>query len=122
MEVVYRCRTSGVSINQYMHAGQNSLFNYFGEFMRNFTYPRTEIPPDYPMSNIFAKLSLHFSTGDLTTPQIAITKLQSKIESIVHTQTIDDENFDHINFALSVTAHEKVYSKILSTWEKYSAC
>lgn len=122
MEFVYGCRSSSISLSQFMHYGQLILFNYFGEFIRNFTYPGTQIPNDFPLSNISANVTLHFSIGDSTTPQIEIAKLQSKLKSIVHTQMIEDENFGHSDFALGNTAHEIVYTNILSTWKQYSAC
>lgn len=122
MEIVYRSRSTEASLNQYMHYGHMVLFNYFGDFFHNFTYPSTQIPLDFPLSNISANISLHFSTGDSTTNQKDIAKLQSKVKSIIHTQMLEDVNFFHGDFSISINAHEKVYQNILNTWQKYSSC
>lgn len=122
MESVYACRSSDVSINQYIHGGHLFLFNYFGDFFHNFTFPSTQIPPDFPLANISANISVHFSTGDTTSHPKDVAKLQSKVKSIIHVQMLEDDNFGHADFALGINAHKKVYANILSTWRKHVSC
>lgn len=64
-------------------------------------------------------MSLHYSKTDPITTAADINRLISMLNGVIdlYKQEIDD--FSHIDFAISETAFEIVYSKILCFFEKY---
>lgn len=120
MDLLNYCRASTAPINSYIHYGQLSYFNYFGEFIRNLSYPfdpATPVPADFPLSNISACITLHYSHGDGATNTLDMFQLKSKVKSIEYTQLIDDEQFSHVDFT-GIKANKLVYEYIVKFWEE----
>lgn len=123
MELVYQCRSSGMSINQGIHYGQLTAFNYFGDFMHNLTYPfnndTIKVPKGFPLGKIRARVSLHYSLGDVTSVPKDIAEFRSEVGNIVHIQIVKDESFTHTDFILGMSANKIVYENILAAWRKH---
>lgn len=76
----------------------------------------TEVPSDFALSNITAKISLHYSASDPSTAEKDIALLKSKVPSIFHTQIVPD--FNHVQFAFGNKTYSLVYPDILSAWNE----
>lgn len=98
--------TSGASINQAIHYGQEVEYGYYGPYK---TGP--EIPRDFNFSQITVPLSFHYSPGDTFTDTIDVDRLTSQISSTKLVQVINDP-FNHIDFMWGVNAASLVYSNI----------
>lgn len=66
---VFLCHaSSGASLKQIIHYGQQIKFGHFGPFKNS-----SEIPRDFPLSRITVPLSFHVSTTD------TVSKIQQLI-------------------------------------------
>lgn len=113
---VYNCRISGSSINQAIHYGQLARFKYFGDFIPNMNNSSSEVPDDFPLSKITAKISLHYSAIDPNTSEKDMDLLKTKVPSIFHTQVVPD--LEHVEFAFGYKTATTVFPNILSAWNE----
>lgn len=79
-------------------------------------YSSTEVPNDFPLSKITAKISLHYSAIDPSTSGKDMDLLRTKVPSIFHTQVVPD--FDHVEFAFGNKTAKLVFPNILSAWNE----
>lgn len=91
--------------------------------MHNLTYPfdydTIKVPKGFPLGKIRARISLHYSLGDVTSDPRDISEFRSEVGNIVHMQVVKDESFTHTDFILGMSANKIVYENILATWGKY---
>lgn len=116
LNAVHDCRRSGSSINQAIHYGQLVRFKYFGDFIPNMNYSSSDVPNDFPLSKITAKISLHYSKIDASTSEKDMNLLKTKVPSIFHTQVLSDIN--HVEFAFGNKTATYVFPNILSAWNE----
>lgn len=110
---------SGLSTNQLMHYGQQIQYGFFGKRMTKFTDP---IPEDFPLFQITAPISLHYSIYDTFTSDIDMNRLIKKLSyatSDLHVQKISDIVFNHADFTYGIQASEVVYSDILRFFARH---
>lgn len=110
---------SGLSTNQLLHYAQEIQFGFFGKRMTKFSDP---IPEDFPLFQITAPLSIHYSTYDSFTDPIDMNRLIAKLTnatSDLHVQKISDVVFNHADFTYGIHAADLVYSDILNFFAKH---
>lgn len=88
-------------------------FGFFGKYMNGWN-----IPEDYPLSQISAPLSIHYSTADKIAAATDIEMLIPKLNNVVNVQCIDGK-FNHIDFLWGMYSASLVYSEILNIFKKY---
>ncbi|XP_055308421.1 lipase 3-like [Sitodiplosis mosellana] len=104
--------TSGASLNQAIHYGQEIEYGYFGPYKTG-----SEIPRDFNFSQITAPMSFHYSPVDTFTDTTDVDRLTSQIKSIAFVQVINETKFNHIDFMWGIHAAPLVYSRILEFFE-----
>lgn len=110
---------SGISTNQLMHFAQEIQFGFFGKRMLKFGGP---IPQDFPLHQITAPLSIHYSVYDTFTDPKDVNRLIKKLgngPSDLHIQRISDTVFNHADFTYGIHAAKLVYSDILQFFAKH---
>lgn len=122
MTTVYKCRTSGASINQFKHFGQFIYYKqYFGDYDRNMVFPLPLTPRflDYPLSQITANISIHKALDDVASNPVDLATLESKIPGRIKcTHIVSAPDFTHEDFAVGITAYKLVYEPIVDFWEQ----
>lgn len=96
-----------------MHYGQEIDFGFFGEYLTGL-----EKPHDFPISNVIAPISIHYSTYDKLADAQDVEQLILKLKNVIFVERIDEE-FDHVDFLYSTHAASLVYSKILNIFQNY---
>lgn len=82
------------------------------------------IPEDFPLFQITAPISMHYSTYDPFTDPIDVNRLIAKLRHAVsdlHVQKISDVVFNHADFTYGIHAADLVYSDILKFFAKHQS-
>lgn len=107
---VYLCHLpAGASINQFIHFGQEVNRKYFGPMIQN---KLGKTPKDFPIHQITAPISIHYSPTDPHTNPLDIEKLRLNLQNVINIQEINDVTFNHVDFIWGSYTHEIVYSRI----------
>lgn len=79
------------------------------------------IPNNFPLHHITAPLSIHYSTVDSFTNPRDMYQLIWLLNSTIdlHIQSIDNGQFNHVDFVWGLHAADIVYKDILQFFEKY---
>lgn len=92
---------------------------FFGPKMKS---NDTEIPSDYPLHQITAPVSLHFSTVDTMANSTDVKKLITKLtgSNNLHIQEINTGKFNHLDFMWGKNAAQIVYADIIKFFSEIS--
>lgn len=113
----YICHTpSGASTDQLLHFGQEIEHAYFGKRKKGL-----RVPADFPLEQITAPMSLHYSPVDTFTNPKDVKRLISKLNGTkdLNVQVVDKKPFNHLDFVWGVHASDLVYAEILKFFEKH---
>lgn len=101
---------SGASTKQFLHLKQEMDYGYFGKYKEG-----TEVPPDYPLSQITAPISIHYSDKDKFSVDKDVQRLIPKLRSLAFAQYLNkpDNAYNHLDFIYGIHAKEEIYMKIL---------
>lgn len=113
---VFLCHaSSGASLKQIVHYGQQIRFGHFGRYKNG-----SKIPSDFPLFRITTPLSFHVSTTDTVTPPAEVQRLLSKLKNAkVHVQTISNTKMNHVDFLWGENSASLVYANIIEFFKKY---
>ncbi|XP_031635425.1 lipase 3-like [Contarinia nasturtii] len=118
LELVYGCHNSGAALNQFLHYGECVKYQYFGMYIQE-PGINPMIPDDFPLQNIKAKITLHYSAADPVADPQDVLELQSKLSNVCFSKEVDLKTFDHNDFAIAIHANELVYTDIVNAWKSY---
>lgn len=113
----YTCHfPMGSSTNGILHFGEEIKYGFFGPKMTT-----SKIPRDFPLYQITAPLSLHYSVDDVFTHQKDIDHFITQLNgtSDLRIQYINRRHFDHEDFVWGMSAADLVYSEIIEFFKKY---
>lgn len=107
---------SGSSMNQLVHYEEQVKYGYFGRKKKG-----AEIPPDFPLHQITAPTILFYSPVDTFTNAKDMDRLISKLNGTqdLNINVIDEFNFGHADFILTMNSYELLYSKVLKFFDKH---
>lgn len=108
---------SGISSNQLLHYGQELKHGFFGKRIKR----SNEIPSNFPLHQITVPILIHYSTIDTVADAKDVKQLISELTGTkeLHVQTIDNGEFDHIDFVWGIHAAEIVYPEIINFFAKF---
>lgn len=105
---------AGSSIKEFLHYGQEIKYGFFGKYMYD-----GNIPEDFPLHQITAPMSIHYSTADTLANVEDTQKLISKLRNKdLFAQEIHGL-FNHIDFLWGKNANNLVYKKFMTFFDKY---
>lgn len=108
---------SGSSTSQLLHYGQQLKYGYFGRRPKS----TKEKPPNFPLHQITVPIFIHYSTIDTLSDVIDVKRLINELTGTTefYVQTIDNGDFDHIDFVWGIHAAEIVYTEILNFFTNF---
>lgn len=108
---------SGSSTSQLLHYGQQLKHGFFGKRSK----AKMEKSANFQLNQITVPIFIHYSTidtlSDSTDVKQLITELTGSREFYV--QTIDNGEFDHIDFVWGIHAADVVYSEIINFFANF---
>lgn len=121
LPVVLGHAPAGASTKQMQHYGQLKRSGHFRQYdygwIRNHWRYDSINPPDYIISNVRAKVALHYSINDwLATPE-DVEKLHQRLPNVVGKFKVNYAEFNHLDFVWGINARELLYNKCLKLME-----
>lgn len=114
---------AGAATDQLLHYAQEIDSGRFCQFdhgyVENMLRYNSAVPPSYNTSRITAPLYFFYSEGDLITDIKDVEKLSTEVPNLKEFIKMDDPYWSHFDFAIGISAKEKVYLRSIKFMKSY---
>ncbi|XP_053666775.1 lipase 3-like [Anopheles marshallii] len=97
---------------QLNHAGRFQQFDYGGKEQNLAVYGR-EDPPSYNLSAVTAPVVLFYGLNDWVVDPANVVRLAAELPNLSSMTTVEDKNFNHLDFVTAKRVRALVYDRIL---------
>lgn len=114
---------SGTSLKNVVHFGQLVRCKHFRKFDYGFFKNRRvygqRSPPDYDLTQVTAPTALFWSMNDWLADPKDVRLLAHRLPNVVFEYQVEDPDFSHIDFTMSLMGKRYVYPALLSLMDAY---
>ncbi|XP_316926.5 lipase 3 [Anopheles gambiae] len=109
---------AGCSLYQLLHFGRNHLAKSFQQYDYgpggNVRRYGARVPPEYPLANVTAPISLYYSEADNFVPAEDVEDLADSLPNVVHKHRIGLRKWNHIDYLYDTNAH-RLYRSVVAS-------
>ncbi|ETN67158.1 lysosomal acid lipase [Anopheles darlingi] len=109
---------AGCSLFQLLHYGQIYQAKSFQMYdygpVKNRVRYGTNVPPEYPLRNVTAPVTLYYSEGDILVPAADVEELADQLPNVVQKYKLASSKWNHIDFLYHVNGH-RLYRMIVAS-------
>uniref|UniRef100_A0A182PJJ9 Lipase n=1 Tax=Anopheles epiroticus TaxID=199890 RepID=A0A182PJJ9_9DIPT len=109
---------AGCSVFQLLHFGHNYVAKSFQQYdygwTENMQRYGSRVPPEYPLQNVTAPVTLYYSAGDNFVPAEDVEELADSLPNVVHKHKIGVRKWNHVDYLFDMTVH-RLYRTIVAS-------